>query len=178
MKTSPTKRTSIVAIGLGALLSITACGSDEKKSSTRSPVAEEPSGSDAAGDVTISAGTSLPDTNVPDVSVPPIAGLSDDCAAYAQLFTSAIAGGTSGFGDFDDAISELQSRVPEELRGDVDKFATFYNKLIEVSAKYKDNPTLAYSDPELLEFFSDPEYVQAGERLNTWLSTECQTAGG
>lgn len=205
MKNRSTKRHSIpaatIAIGVAALLGITACGSDGNKSSSdQAANTDQESDSDVRSGAEQPAGesgASLPDASLPDASLPgaglPDAGLpgatlpsgglpggggvSADCLAYYQLFAAAFAGDSSSLGDLDDAIAGLKSSVPDELEGDVELVASFYAELLEVSKKYEGNPSLAYSDPDLLAYFSDPEFTQAAERVNTWLTTECQSAG-
>lgn len=166
--TSSKLRSSVITIGVAALLGLSACGSDEKSSSSdKTETTDEQS----------SEGTESVDNTLADVSAPAggVGNLSSECLGYFNLFSAAFAGDASGVGDIDEAIESLQSQVPDELKGDVEKVATFFAKLLEVSEKYEGNPTAAYSDPELLAFFGDPEYAAASERVNAWLTTECGT---
>lgn len=173
MKTSSNRRVSIIAVGLAALLGITACGSDEKKASTTTSTSNEPTSdsADAGSDDEVVSTES-------DLSIPAAVGLSDDCAGYYQLFALAFAGDTAGVADADKALAELEEKVPEDLQDDFALVSSAVSKLIEVSKKYEDNPTQAYQDPEVLAVFGDPKFTEASTNVNTWLSTECPQAGG
>ena len=164
----------IIAAGALALAGASCSSDDDEPAVTDSPPA-------TVSEV-VPSETSVPDISFTDVTVAPEgdagtgttpAGLSEDCAGYYRLFTAAASGDMSVIGDLDEAIEDLQDRVPEDLREDVEIVGDAIGRLADLAERYEGNPTGLFSDPDAIEIFSDPAFGQSSQRVNTWLQTEC-----
>lgn len=162
------KKSSILAVGIAALLGVSACSSDNKLTVTTSTSNTEASGDDTSSGSSADDGGSV---SVPDLSGIP--GISDECATYVQAIASAFTPSGEGVAGLSGSFEKLQSVVPDALKDDVKTLSEAFAKLQTLYEKYDNDYSKIGTDPEFTKLFSDSKFTEASNNLNEWLDTQC-----
>jgi hypothetical protein len=110
------------------------------------------------------------------------AALGGECAELAGLGTrisQAVTGGNEGLEEASELFDELASRVPEEIRDDLEVIAENFSQVAEAAQELDLAPgeTPGPEDlarlQELTESLSSPEVAAAGERIQAWTEENC-----
>ena len=152
------------------------CGGDDDSSASDEPTVEETT----TADETTSEGTTGGDTT--DLS-----GVleDEDCLALAGVGAS-IAQAFSGAADSGSEadLEELASRVPEEIRADVQilaqALAEYSEKLQEAGIEAGATPTAEQVQQlqAAIASLDQQELTAASERIQAWATENCEAAGG
>lgn len=111
-----------------------------------------------------------------------VLGVSDGCEDAVNLIgvVGQIMAGQIAAEDARATIERFVDNVPSELTADATVFAEAYLAWVEVLAKFDNDVTAAYTDPEaqaVLEQLNDVETSGAYERINAYVTEECEFVG-
>ena len=172
-------RIRLVALTAVALLGLGACGSDSTTS---------------GGDVTLPGGTlpgggtlpnldTVPDLSIPDLSIPDLSlpdeilpeNLTEECQAIAMqlaVVMSQVFAPSGEQTDVEQMFGDLSSKVPSELRADVQVLGEAFATYAEV-VKAANND---FTDPDVqaaLEALDTPEVQAANGRVTAYFDATC-----
>jgi hypothetical protein len=181
-----------------ALVTLAACGSDTKSSSTTAgaTVATSASAGSVAGPTASTSGTATTLTSATSgstagsssdgssgssgaddtVSVPTLpAGSSADCKDLYEKFITA-AGGKDGTAKMSDLFAAMKKIVPADLRDDVDVISAAFTTYQDALTRAGGDQTKALSDPEVqkaLQSLGSADVQTASTNLNGWFEKTC-----
>jgi hypothetical protein len=171
-----------------ALVTLAACGSDKKSSSTTQSVATDApaataSEATAPGTAVTSSnpasGVSTPDMSVPDVSVPDISvpELTGECVELQQELGGMASATNFSTADVEKSFETLEAKVPDDLKDDVRAMKTSLQPFYDAVEKAGGDVTKAMQDPEVIKTaqaaVTDPKFTAASTALNDWFTKGC-----
>ncbi len=162
-----------IAIGMLAIVGMSACSSDTKLSITTSKSQSETTAEDSGSGSTdsSSSGDGSSAVSTPDLSGIP--GLSQDCATYISAITSGFTPNAEGVAGLSEAFDKLETQVPDDLKDDVKVLAEGFAKLQKLYEKYNYDYTKIATDPAAATLFSDTKFNEASTNITAWLDKEC-----
>lgn len=173
------KKSLLVAVGVVALLGISACSSDSSSLSVKESNAASTAASVAGSGTDESAadsGTDGSDTSaetIPDLSGVP--GLAGECSTYLTAFAGAVSGQDGDLGSLSSLFDSLDGKVPDDLQSAVTVLSKDFGELQAIYAKYDNDFSKAASDPAFVALFSNSEFTEASAKFNAWISAGCPT---
>lgn len=163
------KRILTLAVTGSLLVGLGACSSDSSSSDK----------------VTLPAGVSLPaDITIPDISIPDLTipsdlslpgNLTDECKAIAVEFASLATKLFAPTGeeiDVDGIFGNLDGKVPDELRDDLEVVAAAYGQYVQVLQANNND----FTNPDVqaaAELLATPEVDAANQNLNAYFDATC-----
>jgi hypothetical protein len=160
---------ALVAAGCG--------GGDDESSASDEPTIEETTTEDTTTEETADDETTEADLSdvLEDEDCLALAGVG---ASIAQAFSGAADSGSEA------DLEELASRVPEEIRADVQilarALAEYSEKIQEIGIETGATPTAAQVQElqAAIASLDQQELTAASERIQTWATENCEAAGG
>ena len=167
---------SILVLAL-ALVAAGCGGGDDESSASDEPTIEETTTDDTTAEETTDDDTTEPDLSgvLEDEDCLALAGVG---ASIAQAFSGAADSGS------EDDLEELASKVPEEIRADVEvlarALAEYSEKLQEIGVEAGATPTAAQVQElqAAIASLDQQELTGASERIQAWATENCEAAGG
>jgi len=170
-------RTALVALFAVAALVVAACGGgDSESTSSGSPDTTAGSGS---------SGVTTPDVQVGGGFDGSVEACQELSAAFALIVGGpfmAMVAGEQDMADFNEALAEIDARVPSEL---ADEFKTIESAYAEFNealggasiTEAMTNPAVAERLEEASSALDNPEVEQAIETVGTFLEDNCKEFG-
>jgi hypothetical protein len=163
---------SVLVLAL-ALVAV-GCGGDDESSASADTTVEETTTTTDTTDETATDETTTDDGTGTDFDF-----ADEDCqallgaaAAFSQAFTGA--GGDGG-----EAFAELQERVPDEIKADVQVLAEWYteyaSRLEDIGLEPGETPTAEQLQQlqQAIAGLDSAEVTEASQRLSTWAEQNC-----
>jgi hypothetical protein len=181
-----TTKAGTLALTIAALLAA-GCGNDSPAvsaaSETAAPTSAAPAtatpGSEPGGSTPSDTGQVTIDTNFSGE------GSGEVCRYAKELEQSGAFSGDTDldkkqFDEFQSAVQNMEDKAPDEIKGDLDKFAQAIAALRSIYEKYDYDESkiaeAAVSDPDIAEALntlSDPEFEQASGRVEAYFEQVC-----
>jgi hypothetical protein len=149
------------------------CGGDDDSSASADTTIEETTTADTTDetttDETTDEGSGASDFDFADEDCQALLGAA---AAFSQAFTGA--GGDGG-----EAFAELQERVPDEIKADVQVLAEWYSeyasRLEDIGLQPGETPTAEQLQQlqQAIAGLDSAEVTEASQRLSTWAEQNC-----